>query len=128
MHLSLLGEVVALTWRRIGEHFAGVELDECAIMPDHLHGILVLTPSVTPGATDGAFAPDVTRRKPLGGIIGAFKTRSTAEVNRLRGTPGRAFWQRDFWDRVIRDPAELERIRDYVRGNPASYRPRTFQL
>jgi putative transposase len=126
MHLSPFGEVVASTWYWIGGHFAGVELDECAIMPDHLHGILILTPPVTLGVEASARA--VARRKPLGGIIGAFKTRSTAEVNRLRGTPGRPFWQRDFWDRVIREVAELERIREYIRRNPASYRPRTFHV
>ena len=128
MSLSPFGEVAASTWTWIGEHIAGVELDQCAIMPDHMHGILMLKPPVTPGVKEGAFTPDATRRKPLGGIIGAFKTRSTADVNRLRGTPGRAFWQRDFWDRVIRDTAELERIREYIRRNPASYRPRTYHV
>ena len=111
IRLSPCGRVVAETWEWLGRQFAGVALDECAIMPDHLHGIVVLTRIVAPVATHGAPPGDTTRRKPLGGIIGAFETRSTAEINRLRGTPGRTLWQRDFWDRVIRDePSWRQRV------------------
>ena len=63
---------------------------------------------------------DVSRspRKPLGGLIGAFKTVSTKQINRLRNTPGAVVWQRDFWDHVIRDEADLFRVRAYIRANP----------
>lgn len=128
MRLNPFGEVVGSTWRWIGQHFAGVELDECAIMPDHLHGIVVLTPSVAPLETNGAAGAETAQRKPLGRIVGAFKTRSTSEVNRLRQSPGARLWQRGFWDRVIRNAEELARTRAYIRRNPETYGPRTFHL
>jgi REP element-mobilizing transposase RayT len=73
-------------------------------MPDHLHGILVL-------------ASGTVRPKTIGSLIGAFKTKSTVQINRLRATPGERFWQRDFWDHVARDHADLDRIRVYIRDN-----------
>ena len=57
------------------------------------------------------------RRKPLGGLIGAFKTVSTKQINGVRNTPGAVVWQRDFWDHVIRDEADLFRVRAYIREN-----------
>ena len=66
--------------------------------------------------------------KPLGQVIGAFKTRSTKNVNRLRGTPGARLWQRNYWDRIIHDEYELSRVREYIRRNPANYRPRIYQV
>ena len=77
MRVSCYGEIVAEAWRWMGFNFAGVELDEWVIMPDHLHGIVVLTPPGAPRETDGATGAELTRRKPLGRILGAFKTRST---------------------------------------------------
>jgi hypothetical protein len=78
-------------------------------MPDHFPGILVLR-------NDGV----TVKRKAIGSLVGAFKTRSTAEINRTHNTPGERFWQRDFWDRVIRDHADMDRVRAYIRGNIAA--------
>jgi hypothetical protein len=58
------------------------------------------------------------RRKPIGGLIGAFKTVSTKHINILRHTPGAPVWQRDFWDHVVRNEDDLQRIRAYIRHNP----------
>jgi REP-associated tyrosine transposase len=79
-------------------------LDEWCVMPNHLHGILVLT-----GRGGSRTAP-----------TGDFKTVSTKHINRLRNTPGAVVWQRNFWERVIRDDAEMDRIRVYIRDNPAN--------
>ena len=89
------------------------------VMPDHLHGILVLNDQVT-DVHAAATADDDTVKsaKPLGQLIGAFKTVSTKRVNLLRKTPGATFWQRDFWERIVRDEAELNRVRRYIRNNP----------
>ncbi len=51
-------------------------------------------------------------------MIGAFKTVSTDRINERRGTPWRLLWQRDFYDHIIRDDDELNKIRDYIRTNP----------
>jgi hypothetical protein len=62
-------------------------------------------------------APILRRRKPIGGLVGAFKTVSTKRINALRNTPGAPVWQRDFWDHVVRNDSDLRRIRAYIRDN-----------
>ena len=58
------------------------------------------------------------QRKPLGRLIGAFKTVSTIRVNDLRSTPGAQLWQRDYHERVIRNSLSLRALRRYVANNP----------
>jgi putative transposase len=113
--LNTFGTVVADTWRWLPEQYRDVGLDEWCVMPDHLHGILVLGAATAVAAltTDGLVP--VVRRKPVGGLIGAFKTVSTKHINRLRNTPTAVVWQRDFWDHIIRDQTDLERVRVYIR-------------
>ena len=50
-----------------------------------------------------------------------FKTRSTKKLNLLRGTPGQKVWQRGYYDRIIRNQAELDRIRKYIQENPLKW-------
>jgi REP element-mobilizing transposase RayT len=107
--LAPFGETVADTWGWLPQRYSYVSLDEWCIRPDHFHGILILRSN-----------DEVVQRKTVGSLIGAFKTRSTAQINRVRGTPGEPFWQRDFWDRVIRDAADLDRVRVYIRDNIAA--------
>jgi putative transposase len=141
IRLNALGDVVADTWRWLTLRYPDVTLDEWCVMPDHLHGILVLGELLTDtsrsrpymggsradmGGTRAAptgdtVATDVDaqlpRRKPIGGLIGAFKTVSTKRINGLRNTPGALVWQRDFWDHIVRDDPDLHRIRAYIRDN-----------
>jgi len=63
----------------------------------------------------------VPKRKPLGRLIGAFKTVSTKEINLLRDTPGAVFWQRNYYEHIIRDERALEMIRRYIQRNPARW-------
>jgi REP element-mobilizing transposase RayT len=68
------------------------------------------------------YAP--TLRSPsqtLGAIVRGFKGAATARVNALRRTPGSPVWQRNYYDRVIRDDEELMRIREYIKENPANW-------
>jgi REP element-mobilizing transposase RayT len=57
----------------------------------------------------------------LGQLFGAFKTISAKRINLLRGAPGLPVWQRDFYERVIRDEDELARIHQYIIDNPANW-------
>jgi REP element-mobilizing transposase RayT len=64
-----------------------------------------------------------TQRKPLGRLIGAFKTVSTGRVNDLKGTPGAQLWQRNYHERVIRNSLALDALRRYVANNPVLWVP-----
>jgi putative transposase len=65
-----------------------------------------------------------TQRKPLGRLIGAFKTVSTKHINDLRDTPGGQLWQRNYHERVIRNSLSWHALRRYIANNPVSWEPR----
>ena len=113
MILNPFGSVVDESWRWLREQYDHIELDAYVVMPNHLHGIIVIT--------DNQSGQSVSQGKPLGRLIGAFKTVSTKQINELRSTPGESIWQRGFYDRVIRNEAELESVREYISGNPAKW-------
>jgi len=112
MHRDELGDYVAGCWQWLAKQYPYVVLDEWTVMPNHLHGIIV----ITDGTGGSRTAP--TKRKPLGRLIGAFKTVSTDRVNEMRGTPGSLLWQRDLYEHIIRNEDELNKIREYIRTNP----------
>jgi putative transposase len=108
--LSIAGKIVVDSWLNLATRYSHVAIDEWRIMPGHFHGVLIFSGRAGPGPSSPA--------KPLGGVIGAFKTESTNRINRARGTQGGSVWQRDFWDHVVRDDADLIRIREYIRHHP----------
>jgi putative transposase len=105
----ILGALVAARWRAIPDHYPEAGVDAFVVMPNHLHGIGVLSE-----ARDG-------HARPLHVVIGSFK----AAVARKAGRP---VWQRSFHDRVIRNDAELEALRRYVGDNPYSGSTRSPSL
>lgn len=119
MRASDAGRMIEHWWGKLPEKFPSLSLDEWVLMPNHLHGILVL------GARSSA--PSLAEPWPtLGEIVGWFKTMTTNEYIRgvknlgWRCFPGR-LWQRDFFDHVIRSQEELESIREYIRLNPSQW-------
>jgi len=108
--------VVEDSWLWLGDQYDYVVLDEYVLMPNHLHGIIFIEDPV--GAVR---EPPLPIRKPLGRLIGAFKTVSTKRINDLRGTPGTRVWQRNYYERVIRSRSELDRIRQYIEENPLAW-------
>jgi REP element-mobilizing transposase RayT len=57
----------------------------------------------------------------LGGLIGAFKTVSTKQINLLRDTEGQVVWQRNYYERIIRNESEMDRISRYIESNPIQW-------
>ena len=120
MVLSPYGKIVAETWVWLAEQYDYVSLGAWVVMPNHLHGI------VTFGRGGSRTAPTRTvppaeKRKPLGRLIGAFKTVSTKKINNLRDTPDVRFWQRDFYEHIIRNEREYQAIQTYIYNNPMQW-------
>jgi REP element-mobilizing transposase RayT len=61
------------------------------------------------------------KRKPLGRLIGAFKTVSTKHINIARNTESATVWQRNYYEHIIRSEPELDRITRYIESNPARW-------
>jgi putative transposase len=64
---------------------------------------------------------EAKRRPPVSEIVRAFKTESARRINNVRGSRGAPVWQRSFYDHIIRDEADLERVREYIAGNPRAW-------
>ncbi len=123
-------QITEYYWRQIPNHFQNTKLDEFIIMPNHLHGIIIIRRGgVTPPATNGSGNPTPT----LGQIIGYFKYQSTKQINIvLKNPPGQKLWQRNYYEHIIRNDESLNRIREYIQTNPENWNtdrnnPRNFK-
>ena len=121
MRLNDKGAIVYAEWLRTTEIRINVITDEFIIMPNHLHGIIMINNGrgvLQYAPTESPFrSPSQT----IGAIIRGFKSATTKQINELRGTPGKPVWQRNYFERVIRDEDELNRIREYIIFNPAKW-------
>ena len=111
-------------WLRLPQRFSHVSLDEWVVMPNHLHGILVISqdgPIPDPILPAGGVPPAGAPIGSLGAIIGAYKSTTTQRINRIRDMSGRQVWQRNYYERIIRSDAELDAIRRYIRDNPLNW-------
>jgi putative transposase len=91
-----------------GYDHAREALDAFVVMPNHVHGIVVL------GQGE---APDV-KRTPLSEIVRGFKTYSARQVNGIRGVAGVPVWQRNSYERIIRNERERLSVKQYIVENP----------
>ena len=124
MWLTDIGHVVGESWEWLASRYYYVELDEWVIMPNHLHGILRIADDRRGGSRTAPTCanPRETVRKPLGSLIGAFKTVSTKKINQMRNTPGNSVWQRNYYQHVVRSESSLNEIRNYIMTNPTTWR------
>jgi len=123
---SVIGTIVVNCWNSIPHHFSHVSLDSFVVMPNHLHGIIILGEQPPPNVRAQHAAP-LQRRLPrvqqgsVGAIIRSFKSAATKAVNDQRLTTGTPVWQRNYHERVIRNDDELNRIRQYIADNPKNW-------
>ena len=101
-------DILKNNWNLLPESDPNIELDVFTIMPNHIHGILFIQ-----NAEKGGETPPL-RRLTLGQVIAKFKYLTTKEINLVRRTPGQKVWQRNYYERVIRNEKELEKIREYI--------------
>ena len=140
IELSEIGKIAERQWRQIPEHFSYVKLDRFVIMPNHMHGIVVIghdndaigcddvagcrdainrvsTTAGTPGGITGKNNPMLTDN--LSRVIRWFKGRVTFDS---RNTGSFFKWQARFYDHIIRDDYSYYNIREYIQNNPANWR------
>lgn len=132
--LNSNGKIAQLCWDEIKNHFSGVELPVCVVMPNHLHGIIIIKERVaTRHAVSNDFEksspPTVTTSelfgKPVDGslptIIRSFKSAVTKQVNISNGNKHLITWQEGYYEHVIRDEREFVQIAEYVLYNPMKW-------
>ncbi|HXQ22545.1 MAG TPA: transposase [Candidatus Acidoferrales bacterium] len=112
-----LCSIVERCWLAIPRHSAHAALDAWVVMPNHIHGIVVIDRRPDRGDTSPASSGHV-RVGSLGTIIGSFKSLTTRRINRARRTPAAPVWQRNYYEHIVRNNEELNRIRAYIAANP----------
>jgi putative transposase len=114
--LNGAGRVMQSAWDDLPNHYPGVACDAFVVMPNHIHGIIVVMDTIV-----GAGLKPAPTRHGLPEIIRGFKTFSARRINDLRSTPGTPIWQRNYYEHIIRNEEELTRIREYVANNPLQW-------
>jgi len=140
MYLNKYDDVVQKWWDEIPNHFPNVELGAFIIMPNHVHGIIwiiderkgeVLSPRDNPNKNNQDVNSDSTnnlggdasqpplQHPTLGQIVAYFKYQSTKEMNRIETDKAvTKFWQRNYYEHIIRDEKDLQNKTDYIESNP----------
>ncbi len=147
MRLNGAGEMVDFWWRELPNKFQNIRLDEFTVMPNHFHGILVVgailcnrpEPVILNSDFDAgenivsplrkiqnANAKIPNTYAGLGQYVSWFKRMTTNEYIRnvkIGKFPPfeKSVWQRNYWEHIIRDDDELDRIRGYIVDNPSNW-------
>jgi REP element-mobilizing transposase RayT len=153
MLINELGQFVIQVWKDLPDHYPHVILDAFCVMPNHFHGIIILSdiygggeidlgdegdkgdegesetrPYKTqpyearpyePTASDSS--PPPQKRHGLPEIVRALKSFSARLINQRRDTQGVPVWQRNYYERIVRNEHELNAIRQYVYENPMKW-------
>lgn len=161
MKLSPLGEIAYYQWLHLPIRFNNIELDAFVIMPNHIHGIIIITknnnptprrgeagenrhgsppknpispaspvpsnhdspraPTASPSLSTNSPPPHGTVPGSIGAIIQNYKSLTTRKINLLQRTKNETIWQRNFYEHIIRDETDFDRIVDYIHNNPIAW-------
>jgi len=139
MGLNELGVVAYKCWEEMPKHFPNALLDEFVIMPNHVHGIIVIENPSNPvltrhGVLTNISTPVETRHGaslPNADTFGPLKTKSIPSIiNHYKGSVKRTAnkigfydfaWQPSYYDHIIESEESLNRIRGYIRFNPEKW-------
>jgi putative transposase len=129
VHLTPIGETALACWLGIPVHFHNVSLDEFVIMPNHIHGIIIINDVSSVGTRHASSLqkpsqhdkPHGPKPNSLGAIIGNFKSAVSKRINEQRTAPGAPVWQRNYYEHIIRDEKDLNSIRKYILENPMQW-------
>jgi putative transposase len=135
MRLNDLGHIAHEEWISSATLRSRVTVDEFVVMPNHMHGIIVLgndfggtgaiglaprhRGTLQRAATVERFGKPTSDSIPT--IVRLFKSSVTTRINTRRESPGKPVWQRNYYEHVIRDGASLGQIREYIANNPAKW-------
>jgi putative transposase len=125
IQLNMTGEIVQSCWTEINRHFAFTDTSIYVIMPNHIHGIIVInhpleeTDSIRQKTESEAFGKAVRNSLPT--IVRSFKSAATKRVNANLDNEISNLWQRGYYEHVIRSEEEMAQIGDYNLGNPQKW-------
>jgi REP element-mobilizing transposase RayT len=126
MELNDAGKMIRTVWGELPEFYKQVEIDEFSVMPNHVHGILVIVgagPRACPDCQNLGQPRGVAPTMSLSDVVRNFKTMTTKRyVDGVKNNEFPPFykrlWQRNYYEHIIRNDESLGKIREYVLTNP----------
>jgi REP element-mobilizing transposase RayT len=130
MVLSKFGLVAKLQWENLPKRFPNISLGAFVIMPNHMHGIIVIVTGKGTAGNPSDLDVEPSRRaptieqfqKPVKGsiptIIRSYKSSVSYRINLIRRTQDIPVWQRNYYEHVIRNERDLQNKIDYINANP----------
>jgi REP element-mobilizing transposase RayT len=124
VHYNHLGYIAYSFWQALPRRFSHIELDVFVVMPNHLHGILIICDRV-----NQIQANDLPKKeqfgKPVAGsiptVIRSFKAAVTKLINLMRKTLNPPVWQSNYYESIIRVETGLDNVRQYIINNPRQW-------
>ncbi len=145
MQLNKAGKIVQWEWENLAQSFKFVELGIAQVMPNHFHGILSFrdvganrsgvtnelagqnpSSNSVPSGLDGSPLPMPTmprgpKAASLGAVIGQFKSRVTKRLWKIPELAGIPIWQRNYYERILRNEREMDAVWRYIEANPVNW-------
>ena len=124
MKLNDAGQIVWDVWKSLPSRYPQIGLGTAQVMPDHFHGIVNIHQSAIPvGAIHESPLPEWhdRRRMTLPLVVGYFKMNTAKRINQIHGSEGIPVWQRNYYEHIIRNEAEYNRIHIYIAANPTNW-------
>jgi REP element-mobilizing transposase RayT len=131
VRLTQIGQLIEDAWYDLPNHHHSASLDLHVVMPNHFHGLIVLS-EMRQSSPRESGSHDLARRgraatreafgKPVAGsiptIVRSFKAAATRRVNQVFGCGRGGIWQRNYYEHIIRNENTLHRAREYIQTNP----------
>lgn len=131
IELTDIGKIIKYHWSKLPLYFKNIELDDYVIMPDHFHGIIRIVRAMHSNENivfdkkhlenASPIQPTGTQPGSVAAIIQNFKSVTARKINHILKRSNHRLWQRNYWERVIRDEVELQKIRKYISENPLKW-------
>ncbi len=134
MLLNEYGKITEKEWLRTKEIRKNVDLDYYVIMPNHIHGIIIIENKIINYTEVGANGNSpllhnneniednlISPSQTIGAIVRGFKGSVTKRINELRKTPGNPVWQRNYYEHILRNEMDLYCTRNYIQNNPLKW-------
>jgi REP element-mobilizing transposase RayT len=123
VRLTNTGRIVMQEWLNTAKLRENVQMDMHIIMPNHIHGIIWLTCQDIQrhSWTDKIESFGKPVKNSLSTIIRSFKSSVSKRIHQIQKYASINFWQRNFYEHIIRDEDDLLRVREYIMQNPAKW-------
>lgn len=115
MHLNDAGQIVWDVWNSLPARYPQIALGTAVVMPNHFHGNVIIN-AIPVGAIHESPLRE-RRRMTLPLVVGYFKMNTAKRINEILGSQGIPVWQRNYYEHIIRNDKEYNRIHLYIEAN-----------